>query len=480
MSALDPGPRLSICLPTGTDGRGMAMLTRTLGALVAQNVPLDRFEVCLGLDARAREDVAAVEMLAGTLAGALTIRVGHHIRPASARDIPHRNHARNAAWKVATSPLCFVLDADFVLPPHAVLDIVSTVRSLIHAGTPAVLSPILSQFGGVSTEEWFRATQPERWISSPETFARQMRAWTDIDRGTFSGFGELANGRHFMDASAPTPHPLSVGARMVEGMPILPRRFLDAVGGFDERYVGWGGDKISLVDVLRGLCREGVFDIRVLTSVIAMHQPHATDPTHTGPLAHENERRRQMARMEIEGRSLTWRRRVPALAAAMLAGFRECAPGAALPDVVGPEMVDVMAAVVRATKYRLRRVPGASVSPKGPYARNGGPLVRALAADGIDVDGAPGNVARVFVAVDPVDLDAPDHAAVLGRVDALRAEWSAETQGQAYAVVAQRIATSGPVPLRVSDIQQRLFKIATDARTLRVGSTTYALVTGRI
>ena len=101
----------------------------------------------------------------------------------------------------------------------------------------------------------------------------------------FSGFGEMAEDLGRAPSSA------SVGARMIEGMPILWRAFLEACP-FDEKFIGWGGDKISLIDVLRGLAREGVLDMRVLTSVAALHQPHATDPTHTSELSRENERRR--------------------------------------------------------------------------------------------------------------------------------------------------------------------------------------------
>lgn len=468
-------PRLAICLPTALDARGVLMLQRTVAALHAQTAPRDAFEVCIGVDDRVGATPETVR--AALPCDGLDVRIAIAPRTAGFEDVPHRNHARNAAWRVSSAPLCLMLDADFVLPPHAVEHIAGEFARLARAGTPAVLSPVLSQFGGVSTEQWFEASHPWAWAADPSMFVDEMLAWSDIDRGTFSGFGELANGRHFMD-DGHGPRSVSVGARMTEGMPVLPHAYLESTGGFDEHYLGWGGDKISLVDELRGLCREGVFDIRVLSSVIAMHQPHATDPMHTGRMASENERRRQHARMEIEGRTLAWRRQIPALAAAMHSGFRECVPGASVPRLLDPAMADVLSAVVGALRGRLARQPGARVVTVGPHAAA---LARAIAGAGMPVaeDGAAGPV--VIAAVDAVDPGgAEDDRAIAGRLDAVRAEWNTRVTGPASVVIAQRLLLDGPARLRVSDIQQRLTKTPIDARTLRAGGQTYALVTGRL
>ena len=467
-------PRLAICLPTALDTRGALMLQRTVAALHAQTAPRDAFEVCIGVDDRVGSTPETVR--AALPCDGLDVRIAIAPRTPGFEDVPHRNHARNAAWRVSSAPLCLMLDADFVLPPHAVEHIAGEFARLARAGTPAVLSPVLSQFGSVSTDQWFEGSNPWAWAADPSMFVEEMTGWPEIDRGTFSGFGELANGRHFMDA--PAPESVSVGARMVEGMPVLPRAYLEACGGFDERYIGWGGDKISLVDVLRGLCRECVFDIRVVSSVIAMHQPHPTDPAHTGRLAHENERRRQHARMEIEGRTLAWRRQIPALAAAMHSGFRACVPGASVPALLDAHMADVLSAVVGALRGRLARQPGARVVTVGPHAAA---LARAVAGAGMPVaeEGATGPV--VIAAVDAVDpAGAEDDRVIAGRLDAVRAEWGARVTGPASVVIAQRLLLDGPARLRVSDIQHRLTKTPIDARTIRAGGQTYALVTGRL
>lgn len=466
-------PRLAICLPSALDARGIQMLKRTVAALNAQTASRDAFEVCIGIDDRVG---ATADTVRGSLpVGGLDVRIGIAHRTAW-EDVPHRNHARNAAWRVASAPLCLMLDADFILPPHAVEHIAGEFGRLVAAGTPAILSPVLSQFGGASTEQWFAESNPWAWAEDPSMFVEEMTGWHGIDRGTFSGFGELADGRHFMDDVGPAS--VSVGARMIEGMPVIPRAYLEATGGFDERYIGWGGDKISLVDELRGLAREGVFDIRVVSSVIAMHQPHPTDPAHTGRIAQENERRRQHARMEIEGRTLAWRRRIPALATAMLAGFRACVPGASLPALLDADMVDVLAAVTGALRGRLARQQGARVSTVGPHAAA---LARAVAGAGMPIadDAYVGPV--VIVAVDPVDVAGADcDRTVAGRLDAIRAEWGALASGPASVVIAQRLTLDGPARLRVSDIQHRLTKTPIDARTIRAGGQTYALVTGRL
>ena len=66
--------------------------------------------------------------------------------------------------------------------------------------------------------------------------------------------------------------------KLPEGMPIIWRGVLDELGGFDEAFGEWGGDKEEMVDRLKGLAKQRIFDVRVLTSVMALHQPHVKDP----------------------------------------------------------------------------------------------------------------------------------------------------------------------------------------------------------
>lgn len=481
-------PALAICLPVGMGGVGLQFAARSIAALAAQTCR--DFEVVVALDGEPERDAARTAVW-DWLAALGATRVVDVRRTPQHPTLAHRNHARNAAWRTATAPLCLMLDADFILPPHAVETILAEHRRLISAGVPAVMSPALSQFGGVSTEEWLaRTVDFARWAREPDLFAGMLARWTDIDRGTFSGFGHLARHPAEGPLSDRDPVSTSVGAAMVEGMPILPRKFLEAVGGFDEAYIGWGGDKISLVDVLRGMCAEGIMEIRVLHGVVAMHQPHATDPHHTSDLARRNEHRRQLARMEIDARNLPWRRRVGALGAAMHAGWQECATalgvsGATLGDPSACPPPEIVSAVV--TALRSPRLSGQRVVVVGSDA-----VARACSGQIQRSDVSRGTLGTaeaspaVLVVVSPLPNPLfDDEAAKNGALDGLR-DLIGRTIRAGSVVVAQRLPDApaggrvGPGHLRPVDMQDWLVKTSTGAQVFRAAGQTWALVTGRV
>lgn len=478
-------PSLAICFPVGMDAVPFAFALRSISALAAQTCR--DFEVVCAVDSAT--PIAARGEHVQRLMAAGAARVVHVERMAGFETVAHRNHARNAAWQAATAPLCLMLDADFILPSHAVETIMSEHRRLFREGVPAVMSPALSQFGGASTDEWIAASACyESWVSDPATFDAFLGAWQHIDRGTFSGFGERCD--HPVVAPAPgVPVSASVGAAMIEGMPILPRPFLEFVGGFDEAYVGWGGDKISLVDALRGMCAEGIMELRVLTGVVAMHQPHATDPHHTSDLARRNEHRRQMARMEIQARNLGWRRRVGALGEAMHEGWKAAAAhlGVAMLAMDDPESrppPEAIAAVVLALKSP--RVAGLRVVVCGHDA-----VMRACAGQS-KAEMSRGRLGQreathcALVLVSPLDrADFADAAEKNGVLDGLRAHIDQTTPG-GHVVVLQRLAElpvggrAAPGYLRPVDMQDRLVKSSPGAQVFRAAGQTWALVTGRI
>lgn len=479
-------PKLAICLPVGASGVPLEFAVRTVAALAAQDVPRDRFEVCVGLDGAPPGDTTAEARLVD--AGAdVVVRIERTPGNAS---LAHRNHARNAAWRSARAPLCLMLDADFILPPHAVRTIIAEQSRLIRAGVPAVLSPALCQFGGVSTADWLALSRV--WAAMghdcADAFKSALREWGVIDRGTFSGFGGLAG----HPATPPAPGAevsRSVGSAMLEGMPVLPRRFLEAVGGFDEVYVGWGGDKISLVDVLRGMCAEGVMEIRVLHGVVAMHQPHATDPHHTSEGARRNEHRRQLARMEIESRTLPWRRRVGALGRAMHDGWADFASVAgvadsALDDPASSPPAEVVAGLVQALKSpRMQGAPVVVVGPSAVARACEGQARRHVQRAAFGDAATPG---AVLVLVSPMAAATyPDAAAMAAALDDVRAKSAALCPGGRI-IVAQRLdelprgGRATPGYLRPVDMQDRMMSSSATAQVLRAGGQIWALASGRL
>lgn len=457
--------RIAICFPAAPTQAGYEMVRRSVHALRAQDCDPSLFEVVVAVDG-------------GELAGIdhhhpFALRVVTSPRTPGALDVPHRNHTRNAAWRASTAPLCWMLDADFILPPHAIRHALAEHDAAISRGAPAVLSPCLWQFGGASTEEWW--ARSAEWADTQDIAesARQFNdlvaTWPEWDRGVFSGFGEMA-----MGGGISGPMSASVGARMIEGMPILWRAFLEACP-FDEKFIGWGGDKISLIDVLRGLAREGVLDMRVLTSVAALHQPHATDPTHTSELSRENERRRTRLRMPIESRTLDWRRRIPVLVEALRRGWSESV-GGAVPASIGAsaQIAEVVDIVAQMAKRRWK--PGAPIAVLGPHA---GVLAAALERNGCDgitreISASPH---AVTVWVDPLDAFA---GAWSERVEALGHDLRAKAHPSSAVVLGQRLDGEDVRGLRPVDLQTRVIRRSIDARTVKTGAGRYTAICGRL
>ena len=460
-------PRIAICFPAAPTQAGYEMVRRSVQALRAQDCDPALFEVVVAVDGGDAEDFH----FAGVWPFALTIVKSP--RTPGALDVPHRNHTRNAAWRASSAPLCWMLDADFILPPHAIRHALAEHDAAISRGAPAVLSPCLWQFGGASTEEWWARSAP--WADTQDVgesvrkFSHLTWTWPEWDRGVFSGFGEM-----YTYDGRPSPTSASVGAKMIEGMPILWRAFLEACP-FDEKFIGWGGDKISLIDVLRGLAREGVLDMRVLTSVTALHQPHATDPTHTSELSRENERRRTRLRMPIESRTLDWRRRIPVLVEALRRGWAESV-GGAVPASIGASAQIAEVVDICATMAKRRWKPGAPIAVLGPHA---GVLAAALERNGCtgvtrEISASPH---AVTVWVDPLDGFAGTWSE---RVDALGHELRAKAHASSAVVLGQRLDGDDVRGLRPVDLQTRVIKRSIDARTVKTGAGRYTAICGRL
>lgn len=458
-------PRVAICLPSAPTPSGARMLRRSILALHAQDCDPSLFEVVVGVDG-----AGALEMLdaLGPMPRApFDLTFAGSRRTRGAEGVPHRNHARNAAWKSAKAPLCWMLDADFILPPHAVRHVTAEHDAAMSRGAPAIMSPCLWQFGGASTEQWWERSAAWSETGAADAFQALLSSWPDWDRGTFSGFGDRATG---LPAEAGPPASVSVGDRMIEGMPVLWRGFLAAIGGFDEAYVGWGGDKIALVDVLKGLAREGVVDIRVLTSVVAVHQPHATDPAHTDARSAANEKRRRLALMPIQSRTLEWKRRVPVLVDALRRGWG----GAGAPDVRSPDPQDLAPVLETVTPMVRRRLrPGAVAVCMGQHA---GALRSHLERVDIPVGEDAKAPHAVLVAIDALDAASGWRHGVEALGHALRSV----AHPTASVVLAQRLDGPGLDGLQASHLQTQVVRRSMDARTIRVGAARYTVMCGRL
>lgn len=159
--------------------------------------------------------------------------------------LAHRNHARNTAASVADGSWLFFCDVDMVLDAHWV----AHARCAPEKGVWAFSSPIvyLDEFGRPSRHPF----------------------------GTMNTYYRKSSEAEFVV-------PAAVNA---EGMPCLSRELFYALGQFDERFVGWGGNKVEFIARLNASAAEYV----VMTSAQCYHNWHepaaAVDPS---LLAHNN------------------------------------------------------------------------------------------------------------------------------------------------------------------------------------------------
>lgn len=266
-------PRLSIVLPVHVNGA--PQLERTLLALHGQT-SLD-FEVIVAADG-------------GDTDGSLACALDRSPRPypctlvESARvagDLPHRNHARNAGCRVAAAPLLWIVDSDFILPPHAVQHAMQQHDRAVASGPAPLLSPCLARID-VPPDSWVRATADA--VAATDHQALHAIAGTQPLRyDQYSGFAEQHR---------PGPPLAQAWPSLREGFPLFPTRLWHALGGFDERFIGWGGNKEEFVRRLMALSRIGALQVLLLRSVLALHQPHPPDPDKAGTaLRRENQLR---------------------------------------------------------------------------------------------------------------------------------------------------------------------------------------------
>lgn len=257
----DTALAVSIVLPAHVSAA--PLLERTLLALAGQDFPAERFEVVVAADGG--DPTGALAAAIATRRCPFACRLVESARPAG--DLPHRNHARNAGCAVARGELVWPLDADFLLPAHALSHAWSQFVDRLEAGSVAVLTPCLA---GI-------AMQPRQWCAAtgPALERGDAPALLDCAENAPLQTRLVSGYYHRYRSEAADSHGLSA---LNEGMPIVPARVFRALGGFDEAFLGWGANKQEFVRRLTGLAQGHLIEIRLLCSVLALHQPHRADP----------------------------------------------------------------------------------------------------------------------------------------------------------------------------------------------------------
>lgn len=226
-------PKLSICIPAHAPA--FPLLRRTLLCFDMQTSR--DFEVVVAIDGPGRFEVPAT-----------SYPLSFVQTPRTDSPLPHRNHARNAAAAMAKGELLWFVDSDFLWDLH-------TVEHLL-AAEHAPLSPVLVTIRK-TPEMWLEDT---RWDEVPPRadYGNMIRN-LQTQGNEWSGYARRYRlNRGVVVERTPEPMP--------EGFPLV--RAAD-FGGFDERFLGHGGNKEAFV--------AGLSDYRLLASARGYHQPHKPD-----------------------------------------------------------------------------------------------------------------------------------------------------------------------------------------------------------
>ncbi len=248
LSAASP-PRLSVVLPSYSAG---AVLTRRTLESYGGQTDLDGFEVLLVDDGGVDDQIR--QLAERSWPFALRYLISPRVKDVS---VAHKNHARNRGARAARGDLLFLVDADCLVPPDFVARVREVYARISADGQVVAAYPLIANLHARFTE----------WIAQRGDDALRTRfdeCLADVGRGddAFAGYMEL-RGTDAAGYRAIRQH--------AEGFPIVPRRLFDLLGGFDEDFLGWGGNKQEFQQRVNEAPEIATF---LLTSCVVFHQPH--------------------------------------------------------------------------------------------------------------------------------------------------------------------------------------------------------------
>lgn len=288
--SLTVAPRLSIVMPVGATWS--PYLQRNLLALQHQSARLDSYEAIVAIDGDGA--LTNTKHMLASLGLSYPVTVIESSRPYG-RSMAHRNHARNAGCRIARGDILWVLDCDHLPSPNAVQRIITEYDNCITMGlVPVFLFPTFTLSMG--TEKYI--LQTEKLNAKDATTFWHVISNMPITASEFSGFAE----KYEMEA---------VGTKPVktfqENTPAFPRALWRALGGFDERFIGWGGNKHEFSRRLSRLNELGIISARVIPQIRLEHQPHKKDPSRSARNEQTRKNRALFAQKERDMRnSVQW------------------------------------------------------------------------------------------------------------------------------------------------------------------------------
>ncbi|WP_437975282.1 glycosyltransferase [Sorangium sp. So ce295] len=329
-------PRIALVIPC--QASTAPLLRRAVLALRAQTAAPSSFEVVVVCDGG--DPGGAIRAAAEPGSHPFQVEIVDTPRPRG--QFPHCSHARNAGFRAARAPLIWFLDADVLLPPEAVEHALSEHDAALARGVPAVFTPALARVA-LPPAAWIERSAAWAASGAVEGLASLLSA-TPLDGGVPGADGDRPR------PGAPGSEPL---CDVRDGLPIVWRGLVDALGGFDEWFIGGGAEKGAFVDLLEGVRRADLIEMRLLTSVRALRQPQkaATEAFHVH--VHRGREERERRAREIGHGARWWRARLAAIRAALSPAVMAAAPDAAaaerLPDC-SPDAIEARARLVRGVR----------------------------------------------------------------------------------------------------------------------------------
>lgn len=175
----------------------------------------------------------------------------------------HKNHARNIGWGLARGEICFMCDADSMLCPLFVERVILLYKEALKVSPVVSLYPMIARLK-VGMDKIVGENDKLMDVLS------HLHVHEECETHPFGGFFKQEN------MSVPVLRPIN---KHPEGFPILSRELIEFLGGFDEEFLGWGGNK---EEFQRRLNETGMFKQFLLHGCAVFHQPHSRNTDNCG------------------------------------------------------------------------------------------------------------------------------------------------------------------------------------------------------
>ena len=173
--------------------------------------------------------------------------------------LAHKNHARNIGWRWAKGDICFLCDCDCLVNSSFVERAMGLYCQAQGKGQPFALYPMIASLN----------RKVEEWAGNEEgSWRKALQNLPDSAACSCHSFGG-----HYQRKEMDNPK-LHLLSEHPEGYPILSRRIFSIIGGFDEDFLGWGGNK---QEFQQRIIDSGIIKQYLLHGCAVFHQPHGKE-----------------------------------------------------------------------------------------------------------------------------------------------------------------------------------------------------------